>query len=53
MEIMIEEFIEILPFVFICGAVYYARRADDTLEKIKYILWAILFQMIPIVSYVI
>jgi hypothetical protein len=51
MEIVID-ILEILPVFFTVGAVLAARASDDTLEKIKYILWAILFQTIPIVTYV-
>ena len=49
---IITDFLEILPIFFTVGAVFAAQQADDTLEKIKYILWAILFQTIPIVNYV-
>ena len=51
MEIITDIF-EILPLFLTLGALCYAQSADDTLEKIKYILWAILFQTIPIVNYV-
>ena len=49
---ILTDILEILPLFFTVGAVYKAQTVTDTLEKIKYILWAILFQTIPIVNYV-
>lgn len=48
----IEIFLDFLPSLFIIGAIILYQRTDDTLEKIKYLLWAILFQTVPIVNYV-
>ena len=48
----IEIFLDALPVLFLIGAIVLYQYTDDTLEKIKYLLWAILFQTIPIVNYV-
>jgi len=51
MEIALQ-IINFLPLVALLYVVYRAGGADDNIEAIKFLLWGVLFQLAPIVDYV-
>lgn len=47
--------LQIIDFLPLVGLVYVTFRAvstDDNIEAIKFLLWGVLFQLVPIVDYV-
>jgi hypothetical protein len=46
---------QIIDFLPLVGLIYVTFRAvstDDNVEAIKFLLWGVLFQLVPIVDYV-
>ena len=51
MEI-VSQIIDFLPLVGLLYVVYRAGHTEDNIEAIKFLLWGVLFQLVPIVDYV-
>jgi hypothetical protein len=51
MEIVLQ-IINFLPLVGLLYVVYRAARTEDDIEALKFLLWGVLFQSVPIIDYV-
>lgn len=46
------QIIELLPLVGLFYVTFRAASTDDNIEAIKFLLWGVLFQLVPIVDFV-
>jgi hypothetical protein len=51
MEI-VSQIIDFLPLVGLIYVTFRAVTTDDDIEAIKFLLWGVLFQLTPIIDYV-